>query len=162
VAQLLHRLASDDGFLLISVEGETNPDRVLGEIATRFCRYRWIKALVKNIPGDSSPESCASPSLLGGTGSKLLVQMLLETQPVAFLFDNFENNLTDGAPPQPRPSCSRFCCEGPGKAGSISPPATRCVPRFKLDSRFAALNAVIQTSDIDILIFSMMNGPTFC
>ena len=34
-AQILHRLADDDGFLLISLKGETDPDRILGAIGAR-------------------------------------------------------------------------------------------------------------------------------
>ena len=35
-AQILHRLADDDGFLLISLKGETDPDRILGAIGARL------------------------------------------------------------------------------------------------------------------------------
>src|SRR5439155_17676380 len=35
-AHILHRLADDDDFLLISVKGETDPDRILGTIGARL------------------------------------------------------------------------------------------------------------------------------
>ena len=96
-AQILHRLADDDGFLLISLKGETDPDRVLGVIGARLFaisleqgedemgRLRRLAGVLRE------------PKYPWRDRFDILSQSLLAVTPIVLLFDNFEDNLTDGA-----------------------------------------------------------------
>ena len=67
-AQILHRLV-DDGFLLISLRGETDPDRILSAIATRLFSISLAQGGDEKHPLRSSPAYCTSRSIPGETGS---------------------------------------------------------------------------------------------
>ena len=98
-AQILHRLADDDGFLLISVEGETDPDRALGAIATRVQSIALSEGFDDKHPWRQLALALREPKYPWRDRFEYLTQNFLNSTRVAFFFDNFEDNLTDGTPP---------------------------------------------------------------
>jgi tetratricopeptide (TPR) repeat protein len=99
-AQILHRIAEDDGFLLVSLEGETNPDRVLGAIATRLLTACLAWGHEERHPWRQLASFLRELRVPWRERFEVLAQNLLSATPLAFLFDNFEDNLHDGAPPE--------------------------------------------------------------
>jgi len=98
-AQILHRLADDDDFLLISVEGETDPDRILGAIGARLFAIARSESDDEGHPWRRLARDLREPKDPWRDRFELLLQALLNSRRVAFFFDNFEDNLKDGAPP---------------------------------------------------------------
>jgi tetratricopeptide (TPR) repeat protein len=97
-ARLLHRLAEQDGFLPVSVSGETDPDRVLGAIATRLQSLAISERFDETHPWRQLALILREPKYPWRDRFEYLAQTLLNTTRVAFFIDNFEDNLTDGAP----------------------------------------------------------------
>ena len=97
-AQILHRLADDDGFLLISLKGETDPDRILGAIGARLFSISLAQGEDEKAPLRQLAGVLREPKYPWRDRFEFLAQNLLAQVPVAFLFDNFEDNLQDGAP----------------------------------------------------------------
>ena len=97
-AQILHRLADADGFLLISLEGETDPDRILGAIGARLFSISLAQGEDEKAPLRQLAGVLREPKHPWRDRFEFLAQNLLTHVPVAFLFDNFEDNLKDGAP----------------------------------------------------------------
>jgi hypothetical protein len=99
-AQILHRLATADGFLLISLKGETDPDRVLGAIGKRLFEIGLDQG--ENETGSLRRIAgvLRDPQHSWRDRFDFLSNSLLSRVPVAFLFDNFEDNLTSGAVPE--------------------------------------------------------------
>ena len=97
-AQILHRLADDDSFLLISLEGETDPDRILGAIGARLFSISLAQGEDEKAPLRQLSGVLREPKYPWRDRFEFLAQNLLAQMPVTFLFDNFEDNLMDGAP----------------------------------------------------------------
>ncbi len=97
-AQILHRLADDDDFLLISVKGETDPDRVLGAIGMRLLSIALSGDADEKHPWRRLAALLREPKLPWRDRFEILAQNLLSSTRVAFIFDNFEDNLKDDAP----------------------------------------------------------------
>jgi hypothetical protein len=98
-AQILHRLATADNFLLISLKGETDPDRVLGAIGMRLLTLSRAKKEDENGPLRQLARDLRESRYPWRDRFDFLSQELLNSTKVLFLFDNFEDNLTDGAVP---------------------------------------------------------------
>ena len=101
VAAILHRLTIDDGFLLFSISGETDPERVLSQIANGLFSISLAQGGNEHHPLRQLATIVAEPKHPWRMRFELLAQNLLARAPLAFLFDNFEDNLHDGAPPEP-------------------------------------------------------------
>jgi hypothetical protein len=116
VAQVLRRLAEDDGFLLVSVKGETNPDRVLGTIATRLLSLCLAQGATERHPWRHLAGFLNEPKIPWRDRFEVLAQNLLSATPLAFLFDNFEDNLTDDALPEHLGELLSVWLQRPGKS----------------------------------------------
>jgi hypothetical protein len=99
-AQILHRLADDDDFLLISVKGETDPDRVLGSIGMRLLSIALSDGANEKHSLRQLAGVLREPKYPWRDRFDFLEQNLLHSTRVAFFFDNFEDNLKEGAPPE--------------------------------------------------------------
>jgi hypothetical protein len=99
-AQILHRLADDDDFLLISIKGETDPDRVLGAIGMRLLSIALAESDDEADPLRRLAGVLREPKYPWRDRFDFLVQNLLNSTRVVFFFDNFEDNLKEGAPPE--------------------------------------------------------------
>ena len=97
-ARLLHRLADQDGFVPVSVSGETDPDRVFEAIATRLQSLAFSEGLAETHSWRQLALVLREPKYPWRDRFEFLAQALLNTTRIALLFDNFEDNLTDGAP----------------------------------------------------------------
>jgi|GEM_PF-1536210 tetratricopeptide (TPR) repeat protein len=123
-AQILRQLA-DDGHLVISVAGETDPDRLLGAIATR------LQSIASAHDGDERDPFRLMAGVLRNAKTPwrerfdILSQHLFAQVPVVVLLENFDDNLSDGSPPAelsallsawlatPRQSRLVFTCPNP-------------------------------------------------
>src|SRR5271166_5296143 len=99
-AQILHRLADDDDFLLVSVKGETDPDRVLGAIGMRLLSIALSEGADETHPWRQLAGVLREPKYPWRDRFEFLAQNLLNSQRVAFFFDNFEDNLKGVALPE--------------------------------------------------------------
>ncbi len=115
-AQILHRLADDDDFLLISVKGETDPDRVLGAVGTRLLSIALSEGADENDPRRQLAGVLREPKYPWRDRFELLAQNLLNSTQVAFFFDNFEDNLTGGAPPDELAALLARWLQSPGSS----------------------------------------------
>ncbi|WP_169789395.1 tetratricopeptide repeat protein [Skermanella aerolata] len=98
-AHILHRLATSDGFLLISLKGETDPDRVLGAIGQRLFQIGLDQGENESGTLRRLAGVLRDPQHSWRDRFDYLSNSLLSRLPVAFLFDNFEDNLTGRAVP---------------------------------------------------------------
>lgn len=96
-AQVLHRLATDDHFVLISIKGVTDPERVLETIGKRLLALCLEHRLDERHPLRQLSVAAREPSQPWRDRFELVASIWLAHMPVAFLFDNFEDNLLDGA-----------------------------------------------------------------
>lgn len=115
-AQILHRLAADDDFVLVSLEGETNPDRVLGAIATRLLTVCLARGSDERHPWRRLASFLRELKVPWRDRFDVLAQNLLSAERLAFLFDNFEDNLHDGAPPEQLAELLSLWLQRPGKS----------------------------------------------
>jgi tetratricopeptide (TPR) repeat protein len=98
-AQILHRLAGDNGFLLVSVARESNPDRVFGAIGTRLLTLCLELGGDEKHPLRQLAGALGEPKIPWRARFEALAQMVLANIPLVFLFDNFEDNLQGDALP---------------------------------------------------------------
>jgi len=115
-AQILHRLADDDEFLLISVKGETDPDRVLGAIGLRLLSNALSESADERDPRRQLAGILREPKYPWRDRFEFLAQNLLNSTRVAFFFDNFEDNLKDGAPPNELAAMLARWLQSPGSS----------------------------------------------
>jgi tetratricopeptide (TPR) repeat protein len=99
-AQILHRLADDDDFLLISVKAETDPDRVLAAIGMRLLSIVLSQGADERDPRRQLAAVLREPKHSWRDRFEFLAQNFLNSTRVAFFFDNFEDNLKEGALPE--------------------------------------------------------------
>jgi tetratricopeptide (TPR) repeat protein len=99
-AQILHRLADDDDFLLISVKGETDPDRVLGAIGMRLLSIALSQGADEKHPWRQLAGVLREPKFPWRDRFDFLAQNLLNSTRLAFFFDNFEDNLKERTLPE--------------------------------------------------------------
>jgi MoxR-like ATPase len=83
-AQILHRLAEHDGFLLVSVEGRTDPDRILGAIATRLQSVALAERFNENHSWHQLALMLCEPKYPWRNRFELLAQNLLNSVHIAF------------------------------------------------------------------------------
>jgi len=98
-ARILHQLADSDGVLVVSVAGETNPDRLLGVVADRL-----ETAGLRAEPEDRGylgriAALLREVKLEWRRRFQTLAETVLVQRPLVVLFDNFEDNLRDDALP---------------------------------------------------------------
>jgi tetratricopeptide (TPR) repeat protein len=115
-AQILHRLADDDDFLMISVKGEVDPDRVLGAIGLRLLSIVLSEGADERDPRRQLANVLREPKYPWRDRFEFLAQNLLNSTRVAFFFDNFEDNLKDGAPPNELAAMLARWLQSPGSS----------------------------------------------
>jgi tetratricopeptide (TPR) repeat protein len=113
-AQILHRLADDDDFVLISIKGETDPDRVLGAIGIRLLSIALAESDDEAHPLRRLAGVLREPKYPWRERFEILAQNFLNSTRVAFFFDNFEDNLKEGAPPEELAALSARWLQAPG------------------------------------------------
>jgi tetratricopeptide (TPR) repeat protein len=118
-AQILHRLADDNDFLMISVKGEVDPDRVLGAIGMRLLAIALFEGAGESDPRRQLAGILREPKYPWRDRFEFLAQNLLSSTQVAFFLDNFEDNLKDGAPPDELGALLARWLAAPGKSRLI-------------------------------------------
>ncbi len=91
-AQLMHRLARE-GWLLVSVSGEMDTDKVLETVAGRLLSFCLERREAEDSPWRQLVALLRDPKTEWQERLQLLSQYLLAQYPLALLLDNFEDNL---------------------------------------------------------------------
>jgi tetratricopeptide (TPR) repeat protein len=137
-AQILHRIADDDNFLLISVKGETDPDRVLGAIGMRLFSIALSEGADERDPRRQLAVILREPKYPWRDRFEYLAQNLLNSERIAFFFDNFEDNLNGGPLPEELAALLTRWLQSPGASRLVF----TCRYAFKLpDDAYDLLQA---------------------
>jgi tetratricopeptide (TPR) repeat protein len=91
-AQVLYRLARE-GWLLVSVTGVVDTDKVLETVAGRLLSFCLEQGKAEDDPWRRLAALLREPKISWQERLQYLSQLLLEQYPLALLLDNFEDNL---------------------------------------------------------------------
>jgi tetratricopeptide (TPR) repeat protein len=92
-AQLAQKL-SDEGWLVVSLFGETNPDGIFEEVGKLLLSLALGAGLPENHPVRAVAQAVRRRDIEASDRLEYLGQHVLEQMPLLLLLDNFEDNLT--------------------------------------------------------------------
>lgn len=92
-AQLAQKL-SDEGWLVVSLFGETNPDGIFEEVGKLLLSIALGAGLLENHPLRAVAQAVRRRDIEASDRLEFLGQHVLEQLPLLLLLDNFEDNLT--------------------------------------------------------------------